>query len=162
MPTPDRRDIDDRFRTATRDVQGPTVRWNRVARKARRSRIAALLGFGCAVLALTVVIVGGVVFGKKAVDPEYRPPIISSARTTVGFGQAGAKRGHTTLAAYLLAAGLPNSVARNTSLREEGFVFRATLELKGFKNELLALHWRMRAAESNRRPRVATVANPGT
>lgn len=154
-------DVDQDFRAATREVRGAPVRWHRVEEQARRHERAAFRGFGFLALIVTIVIAAGFIAIKLVVDPAYRAQL-SSANTTIAFGEGAASRGHTRLGEYMQEAGVRPIPVGTLALQEEGFVFQGRLKLAGFQGRLLNLTWALRSTASGYPTPVATYASPAT
>jgi hypothetical protein len=156
-----RDELDKDFRVATHEVRGAPVRWNQVEKRVRRHKLVAFRSFGALVLAFTIAIACGFIAVKLLVDPAYRAQL-SSANTTVTFGEGAADLGHTQLGKYIREAGVRLIPTDTVALREEGFVFRAKLRLVGFRNRLLSFAWALRSVTSGQRVVAATYASPMT
>jgi hypothetical protein len=70
------RETEERLDSATRELEGAPIRWDRVRRLARRKRLVAVLGLLVVAAGLTIVIALGVLVGKNAVDDSFNPPLI--------------------------------------------------------------------------------------
>jgi hypothetical protein len=131
-----------------------------VARLARRKQLLALAGLLAAAVGATVVLAGGLLAGKSAVDPSFSPPFFSTeASSTVRFGQAEVVRGgHTTLGDYLRSVGQDDIGLSHGDLAEEGLVFRARLQVVGHRRDKQTIVWSLRHARTGRPLDVPTYA----
>lgn len=155
-PVPERDDTEAHFKAATRGIEGPPLRWDRIARRTRRRQVLALLGLVATTVLVAVLLAGGLLAGKKAVDPTYHPPFLSSASSSLHFAGHGPDRGHTRLVDYLHAEGRPSRGLSSAELRREGFVFHTGVELKGYGRRTLKLQWTLQTAASARTVSVPT------
>jgi hypothetical protein len=154
-------DLGERFRQATTDLRSEPVRWDRVARLARRRAVLTLLGFLLLSCVPIIVISGGLLAGKAAVDPAFHPPLVARhARLSVRFEERHAERGHVVLRDFLAQtrqSGVGLSVSK---LGARGFVFAVRVELKGYRNAPVNVRWTVFDVAS--RQRVATAVHATT
>jgi hypothetical protein len=139
----DAESVDEDYRVAVRGLTETPVRWKRVAALTRRRRLLALLGLLTVGVAITVVLATGLLASKKALDPSFQLPFISSATATVEFGQPDVAGGHTPLSRYLRAADLQRAAFSDEALREEGWVFKSAVMLNGYRGRRIAVEWEL-------------------
>lgn len=128
---PDRREFDEQFRRVMQEAPTSPVRWERVASRMRRRDIAAAIGLALVGLMLTLVLSLGVLAGKSAIDPTFRPPLLSNASGKVEFANPR------------LGWGLFDNDLSGAS----GYLMRANLELNGMKGRHLVTAWRIKEVD---------------
>jgi hypothetical protein len=133
------------FRAATSELREAPVRQERVDRLVRRRKLLAIGGILIGAIGLAVVIAGGLLAGKAAVDPGFDPPFFSKASSDISFGEPEVVRGHTRLDAYLRSVDGPTGGLTPEELRAEGVVLRGRLELIGHRGRSLIPEWSLRA-----------------
>jgi len=101
---------------------------------ARRHRLLGLAVVALGSIVITVLLAGGVIFGKAVVDPEYNPPLF--ARLNV---QGGPKR--VSFGAYLRQKGLSTAPYPRSQLRRPGYLFAFDFRIGGYKSRRLPLRW---------------------
>jgi hypothetical protein len=120
----DRREFDAEFRRVIQETPTSPVRWERVASRMRRRAIAAAIGLALIGLVLTLLLSLGILAGKSAIDPTFRPPLLSQAS------------GSVEIAKRRLGWGLLESAP--------GYLMQANLELDGMKGQHLITVWKIR------------------
>jgi hypothetical protein len=128
-------EIDRQFRSETQERAAVSVRWEQVVRRRRRQRGLALLAV--AIMA-TLALTGGLIAGRSALDPTFKPPIISKADVDAGISTP--KYGREAVPSNALAAGAANSRVGST----RGFMIAATVESEGVEGQPLHPQWRLR------------------
>lgn len=153
-----RHNVENDFRSVTREVQVEPVHWGQIQRRVRRRRLTVLGG----VIMTAIVIAAAVIGIKVLVDPAYRVQL-SSATAAVTFGKDHAELGSTQLGEYLHQSGAsPVRMAAPIALREEGFVFDSTLDLVGLRHRALRYQWTLHSMVSGQQVPVAIYPASGT
>lgn len=148
--------IDQQVRHAVESLPDAPVRWERVARRARRRTrlaFAALLLVG---LVFTLALALSLLAGKSAIDPSFSPPLISGEDLSIDFSEPGFGHGLTPLSKFRLGA-------RRDELEEFGpdalgYVFRVLLTGNTNKARFLSPRWRIRHRGNSQALRLRAVA----
>ena len=140
--------LDDRFRTATRQLDEQPIRWARVARAKRRYRLVAILG----TIALTLTLATAALFAKTVLDPDFEVPLFEASIVEPSFGGAP---GQQRLGEYLHDMGLPTTGMSRRERRELGLVFAVRIRAKGAAGTRFRVRWSMYEADSRTRLRAA-------
>jgi hypothetical protein len=134
------------FREVTQQLEDAPIRWNRVARLARRRRILAVGALVLLATGLTVLIAGGVLAGKAAVDPDFQPPLIGARVQSV---DTSTKPERSTLGDYLRDSGQSTGGLSASELDEVGYLIPIRVALRGMVGQRVRLRWRMYDARSS-------------
>jgi hypothetical protein len=128
----DRRRFDDEFRQAIRDSPTPPVRWERVADLHRRRTLSGLVGLVVVGIASTLLVSLGAFAGKSALDPSYRPPLLSNASGDVVL--------HRPKLGWALV---------DSATVPSGYLMRADLDLRSLKSAKLVAEWTVHPVSRN-------------
>jgi hypothetical protein len=144
-------DLDRRFREATLGLRVEPVRWNKVARRVRWRLLAVMLGVVLATSALAVLLAGGLLVGKSAVDPNFQSLFANRhASLSIAFDEPHAARGHAQLEQFLTETGQSTAGLSTRQLREAGFTFKVDARLIGFRGSRLVPRWSVVDARTGR------------
>ena len=120
--------LNDEIRRAVHDAQASPVRWERVAVLRRRRALWGLTTLILMGIALTLLVSLGAFAGKSALDPSYRPPLLSNASGNVDL--------HEPELGWALFEGSAAGVS--------GYLMTADFDLHGLKNTKLVAKWIVR------------------
>jgi hypothetical protein len=129
-----RQSFDDEFRAATRAIRDEPVRRSRVRMAARRHRLIGLAALALGSILITVLLAGGVIFGKAVVDPEYNPPLVGRLHA-----QGGSER--VSFGDYLRKKELSTAPYARSQLRRPGYLLTFDFRISGGKRRRLPMTW---------------------
>lgn len=139
--------IDRRFQAEVDRLRPEPVRWEHVQRRVRRRRLFAFLGLVLLAIGLTILLAGGLLAGRTALDPTFSPPIFS--RSSVSGHIAEPKKGRELVPAKR-AMGIPGVEAARSS-NELGYIVTARVRLTDLQESRGQALWSLRSRKGEER-----------
>jgi hypothetical protein len=121
-----RHHAEEQVRLAVEALPDAPIRWERVARKARRRRWIVLAALVSISASLSLLVATGFIAGKSALDPSYTPPLVSKGHISATFDEPAFGHGLTRLSHYR-AASAPGQATTQSLVRDLGYVFTVSL-----------------------------------
>jgi hypothetical protein len=141
--------VDRRFQAEVNRLHPPPVRWKQVERRLRRRRLWTFWSLVLLAIGLTILLAGGLLAGRTALDPTFSPPIFS--RPTVS-GSLGEPVGGRELVPASRMASLPGAEEAERQ-GELGYVATAKVRFTDLGETAVLPQWVLRRAGSKgRRP----------
>jgi hypothetical protein len=152
--------VDEQVRLAVEALPHAPVRWDRIARKARRRKLIIVAALVLASVGLSLVVATGFIAGKSALDPSYTPPLVSKSGLSADFDEPAFGHGLTRLSKYRAAfpsvEGRAREIARNL-----GYVFAVSLQGNVSEDARLIPRWRIRRRGTPDALPLMTLPSPG-